>query len=484
MCFLVLQPKEKYISQLDQLDFIVTRPLKVHDSIYEAMGALMGTERSIIPFRSASDITIYFNGDSSIVYDSIDSLHEYDLTHFDTFFWSSKDAPTLIADTKDKRRSNSWNKVVKKLQDNTIYDPCGFRLNIINRSNGGVVKIPISTLWDIDDDELIASCLGHITSSISKIPSVRLVSLTSRPQLLNFRSRSIGQSSTIGNKNINEPYTVDSHLLGKDQIVSVGDTGVDETSCYFYDKQKGLVPRSPLSDPITDSSYRKIIQYSYNPSGGDQSDEKGGHGTHTCGTIAGSIEGESIQSGQAIYSGIAPGSKLVFVDLGLPGGGISTPQAAADLYDPVFNAGSRTHSNSWGGNFIGSPYYCNNDVDHYLYDHLNFNIFFATGNDGDSGDGSKTISMEATGKNIIAVGSSETTFDSESIDYVAYYSSQGPAYDNRIKPDIVNSGDAIESANSNGNDGPSCSTIEMSGTSMACPGNTSIIIILLSLKLY
>lgn len=162
----------------------------------------------------------------------------------------------------------------------------------------------------------------------------------------------------------------------------------------------------------------------------------------------------------------------MFIDLGRPGGGISTPQLAADLYDPVYNAGSRTHSNSWGGSFIGSPYYCNNDVDHYLYDHLHFNIFFAAGNDGDSGDGSKTISMEATGKNIIAVGSSETTFDSENINYVAYYSSQGPAYDNRIKPDIINSGDAIESALSNGDDGPSCGTVEMSGTSMACPGNT------------
>lgn len=241
MCFLVLQPKDKYLALLDQLDFIVTRPLKVHDSIYETIGVLMGTEsRSTVQFRSATDITIYFNGDSSGIYDSIDSLDKYDLTHFDTFFWSSKDTPSLIADTKDKRRSNSWNKVVKKLQDSTIYDPCGFRLNIVNRSNGGVAKIPISTLWNMDDNELVASCLGHITSSISKLSSVRLISLTSKPQLLNFRSRSIGQTSTIGNSNINEPYTVDNHLLGKNQIVSVGDTGVDETSCYFYDKEKVL----------------------------------------------------------------------------------------------------------------------------------------------------------------------------------------------------------------------------------------------------
>lgn len=136
----------------------------------------------------------------------------------------------------------------------------------------------------------------------------------------------------------------------------------------------------------------------------------------------------------------------------------------------MYNAGSRTHSNSWGSLFIGSPYYSNQDDDHYLYDHTDFNIFFAAGNDGDYGDGSKTITMEATGKNIIAIGSSETTLNSANINYIAYYSSQGPAYDNRVKPDLTCPGDTVESALSNGYDnGPSCQTTEMSGTSMSCP---------------
>ena len=130
--------------------------------------------------------------------------------------------------------------------------------------------------------------------------------------------------------------------------------------------------------------------------------------------------------------------------------------------------GSTTHSNSWGAEFIGSPYYVNRDIDNYLYNHLDLNVFFACGNSGSNG--MMSISQEATAKNIIAIGSSESTFDSQNIDYVAYYSSQGPAYDKRIKPELVSPGDALESALSNGDGGPTCGTVTMSGTSMASPG--------------
>jgi serine protease AprX len=88
-------------------------------------------------------------------------------------------------------------------------------------------------------------------------------------------------------------------------------------------------------------------------------------------------------------------------------------------------------------------------------------IVFAAGNEG--GSGAQTLSIEANAKNVIAVGSSESTFDSADINYVAYYSSQGPTYDGRIKPDVVSPGDSIMSALSNGKNGPSCSTTEKTG---------------------
>jgi subtilisin family serine protease len=77
--------------------------------------------------------------------------------------------------------------------------------------------------------------------------------------------------------------------------------------------------------------------------------------------------------------------------------------------------------------------------------------------------------MESTSKNVVAVGSSQTSLSSTNIDYVAFYSSKGPTYDNRIKPDLVSPGDGLLSANSQGNGDQSCSEIEMTGTSMASP---------------
>jgi hypothetical protein len=86
-------------------------------------------------------------------------------------------------------------------------------------------------------------------------------------------------------------------------------------------------------------------------------------------------------------------------------------------------------------------------------------VFYAAGNSGQP----RTTSLESTSKNSIAVAASET---SNHIDYITYYSSQGPTYDERIKPDITAPGDYITS----GEAGSTCGTTVKSGTSMACPG--------------
>jgi hypothetical protein len=77
--------------------------------------------------------------------------------------------------------------------------------------------------------------------------------------------------------------------------------------------------------------------------------------------------------------------------------------------------------------------------------------------------------MEGTSKNVITVGSSETTLGSTNIDNVAFYSSKGPTYDNRIKPDIVSPGDGLMSAQASGTSQKSCNNVQMTGTSMASP---------------
>ncbi len=70
-------------------------------------------------------------------------------------------------------------------------------------------------------------------------------------------------------------------------MIGVADTGLDMKSCYFNDPTGNVNP-SLYSAPITDASRRKVVQYCYTTSS-DAFDLVTGHGTHTCGTAAGSI---------------------------------------------------------------------------------------------------------------------------------------------------------------------------------------------------
>jgi subtilisin family serine protease len=297
---------------------------------------------------------------------------------------------------------------------------------------------------------------------------------------MNFRARSIQQSAQVGSSSDYDPYSA-AGLLGDGQIVTIADTGVDYFSCYFYDSQ-GQIEPSDVSNPKYDLSYRKIIQYNYN-SCGNMIDVPGGHGTHVCGIIAGGIADWDLFS-DGKYGGVAPNAKISVSSFGTPDTGLCVPPVF-QVYGPGYNAGSRIHSNSWGAYFTGDQYYSDQDTDRVLFlnpvrMHLislsrnnNFfqelAVFFSAGNAGDNGEGAMTVTMESTSKNVIAVGSSETTLSSTNIDYVAFYSSKGPTYDNRIKPDLVSPGDGLLSANSQGNGDPTCSEIEMTGTSMASP---------------
>ena len=92
-------------------------------------------------------------------------------------------------------------------------------------------------------------------------------------------------------------------------------------------------------------------------------------------------------------------------------------------------------------------------------------LIFAAGNEGES-DGTCSIGSPAVAKNVLTVGASSsgetrwsgtaddgTHFDYppgqtvSDIDTVAYFSSFGPTYDNRIKPEIVAPGDRVRWAN-------------------------------------
>lgn len=143
--------------------------------------------------------------------------------------------------------------------------------------------------------------------------------------------------------------------------------------------------------------------------------------------------------------------------------------------------------------FDGEQYYYGEDFDKYLYDNPSLIIFFAAGNSKESAP-TMTLTRQATIKNVVSVGAGndvtaltvsyteipyfqtigESTFTSTNVDYVAYFSSNGPTYDGRMKPDIVAPGAAITSASSNGDGGRSCNLVDKQGTSMASPGSWNL----------
>jgi subtilisin family serine protease len=95
------------------------------------------------------------------------------------------------------------------------------------------------------------------------------------------------------------------------------------------------------------------------------------------------------------------------------------------------------------------------------------NVFMAAGNDGGSSDYPEVGSIKgpANAKNIFTIGALDHNSKN-----VASYSSVGPVFDGRIKPDLCVRGTSVKAASSRGDD----KYAYMSGTSMATPAAAGI----------
>jgi subtilisin family serine protease len=207
----------------------------------------------------------------------------------------------------------------------------------------------------------------------------------------------------------------DRGLRGAGQVVHVGDTGVDWNLCFFqppgsnssaslpppYFKQK-ISRSNPLkcgdgSRDLVPSTSHKFAAY-VTIQGGDQTDEKGGHGTHVCGTVAG---GAPNTSSLAQHNGMAPAAQLSFTDLQGEGGGLSVPYDLCNNYFPcAYASGARISSNSWGGSNSGYDAFAYS-LDQFAVDHDDMLVVFAAGN---SGPGAFTAGTPSLAKNTLAVG--------------------------------------------------------------------------------
>jgi hypothetical protein len=303
-------------------------------------------------------------------------------------------------------------------------------------------------------------CFANLVATIALETNIVNVYLRPHDTVLNDAGKSIVQGETSSSGV--HPYQA-AGLDGTGQIVGVGDTGVDDLHCFFINSD-GL-PVAKSSTPMTDNSNRKIIQYiSYV----DDGDTSSGHGTHVSGTIVGFDESGSLSSQQ----GHASGAKMTIYDMSSDGNSIYYGSPLSDkVFAPSYSAGGRIHSNSWGSTWNTYTSECR-DTDEYHYETDDFLALFAAGNDGD--DGFYSIGTPATAKNSMAIGASQSN---SQFDTIAYFSSMGPTFDGRIKPDVVAPGFFTTSSDADPGSS-SCGTTLKAGTSMATPavaGNAAII---------
>ncbi|KAG5180404.1 peptidase S8/S53 domain-containing protein [Tribonema minus] len=190
----------------------------------------------------------------------------------------------------------------------------------------------------------------------------------------------------------------------------------------------------------------------------------------TCGADAATVRNQA--------GGNAPGAKLAVLDVAYGAAdSLDVPDALADAFDAArVQAGARIHSNSWATSTPCSYDDLTLQADQYMYDHPESLVVFVAGNEGMDGDCS--IATPGGSKNVLTVGASTSgptrSFSDVDIqlggtDAVAFFSSIGPTYDGRIKPDVVAPGNYVLSAaasKSTPSSDETCAATAMRGTSM------------------
>ncbi|MBW3622433.1 MAG: S8 family serine peptidase [Armatimonadetes bacterium] len=348
-------------------------------------------------------------------------------------------------------------------------DPAAFAVHV--KSYGLEGKKTGSTLVTVTGE-------ADAVRRLAQEEGVRWIEPRPRIKVLNNRTRPI-----LG---VSKAWT-DLGLYGSDQIVGIFDTGLDTGN-----------PETMHADFLG----RVVAGMGLNT----QNDwaDRFGHGTHVAGTIAGNGARSASRPKERIFersfAGIAPEAKLVIQEVDVEEDGTSVGFTDQTDLGPIlqwaYDHGARLHNNSWGDD-NGEPnaYTLHaQQIDRFIWEHPDFAMFFAAGNEGI--DGIKTdaeglelllsgedpseyqdgmidpgsLSTPATAKNVVTVGASEgdrpsgpqtalipysflffryqtdpiaSDFISNNVDGMAAFSSRGPTLDGRTKPDIVAPGTNI-----------------------------------------
>lgn len=286
-------------------------------------------------------------------------------------------------------------------------------------------------------------------------------------------------------------------LSGRGEVVGVADSGLDTGDpANIHPDLAGRIA-AIRSWPVS-SDWASVVT---NVGGDDgPADARSGHGTHVAGSICGNGAAALAANNGEIIRGLAAEAQLVFqaVEQTLqwtesykqdyyrrygrypPAYGLAgLPVDLTPLFRQAYDAGARIHNNSWGGGDFGEYDTYAEAVDRFMWEHPDFLILFAAGNDGIDGnrDGvveSGSVTPPATAKNCLTVGAAESVRTqggyqvpygqlwpgdypapplrddraSDHADDIAAFSSRGPTRDGRIKPDLVAPGTNIVSIRS------------------------------------
>ncbi|KAG2442416.1 hypothetical protein HXX76_002502 [Chlamydomonas incerta] len=304
--------------------------------------------------------------------------------------------------------SGCWPVVLAKASDGSTADQAAKKLS--SRAGAGSDTSQALRVYLCEQD-LAAGVLW-----LAGQPVVRWVEPQLRPQSRNAVSSILLQTGAMTQAQYDDPLAAgnrpfwDAGLRGEDEVVGVGDTGLDLDHCFYADPRFSNYPALLKGTPrrFRTPAHRKVVQYVVFK-GAKFGDEGDGHGTHVCGSVAGAampVDGsDTAEFVLQFDTGGAPRARLSFNDIGGVGGALINIDNVDELYLPFHkNAGAAITSDSWG------PMWSNYDglarrFDAFLWRNPDMTSFIAAGNSGD--DNTRvggTVDSPANAKNVVGVG--------------------------------------------------------------------------------
>ena len=315
---------------------------------------------------------------------------------------------------------------------------------------------------------------ASIIPEIAKIAGVQYIEKYEQPKPTNAlqhgqvqtgTSTSIGAPATLVAGSYGAAVTVwNNGIFGQNMVLGSSDSGIRIDHLQFY--------QAPFTNANWDTgnghaegdynfsvtTHRKIIRYAIaEQNGWDKiANAAPDHGTHMTCTAAGY---DNPAGGTSVNDGVAPGEKISFYDIGgTDATAVFPPREYSAMWDLARTDGARVYTMPWGSSYQTSYTANMQKFDQYMYDNPTMLLVSGAGSEGTA---AYTLSQQAESKNLLSVGA---YIDGANSMTIATFSSNGPTYDGRLKPDIMAPGTATTSANSAGTTG----YIDFDGVSSSC----------------